>query len=123
MRDARRQRAMSMSQYIWSAAEALRRQVRPAVGENGPRDALDNSIRVLTAVANALDPVSPVPVPSAFETGEQADCDRLNGPPENAAAHRQTGHAIARLARGIEAGGDLSSDDSREAIAWERAML
>ena len=114
---------MSMSQYIWSAAEALRRQVRPALVENGPRDALDNSIRVLTAVANALEPASPVPVPSGFATAELADCDRLNGPPENAAAHRQTGHAIAQLARGIEAGGDFSSDGSREAIAWERAML
>ncbi|WP_340314519.1 phosphotransferase family protein [Rhizorhabdus argentea] len=123
MRDAGKPDAMSMSQYLWSAAEALRLQVRPAIGENAPRDALDNSIRVLTAVANALDPASPVPVPAAFASAEQADCDRLNGPPENAAAHRQTGHAIARLAQEIDAGGDLSNDDSRAAIAWERAAL
>lgn len=114
---------MSMSQYLWSAAAALRLQVRPAIGENAPRDALDNSIRVLTAVANALEPASPTLVPAVFASTERVDCDRLNGPPENAAAHRDTGHAIARLAHEIDGGGDPLNDDSRAAIAWERAML
>ncbi|MDB5702324.1 MAG: aminoglycoside phosphotransferase [Sphingomonadales bacterium] len=116
-------RAMSMSQYLWSAAEALRLQVRPTIMDNAPRDALDNSIRVLTAVANALEPASPVPTPASFASAEIADCDRLNGPPENAAAHRQTGHAIAKLASAIETSGDYAGSDARSAIAWEGAML
>jgi len=114
---------MSMAQYLWSAATALRLQVRPAVEENSARDALDNSIRVLTAVANALEPEAAAPPPPALAGRAEAATDHLGGPPENAAARRASGTAIAEVAAGFEKNGDIASDEARAAIAWEKAML
>lgn len=106
---------MTQARYLWSAATALRTRVRPFVTDNAARDALDNSIRVLTTMANALEagPAMPDAVPAAI--------DSLAGPPENMAAHRNTGHAIAALAE--QAGGSLSHRKLLEAARWERGLL
>lgn len=111
---------MSNARYIWSVASALRSRVRPHVTENAARDALDNGIRVLTTMANALEPGPDVP--AAFATdGALADTDRLDGPPENAAAWRSTGAAIARLASELDQGARPQA--LRDAVRWEKALL
>lgn len=105
---------MSNAQYLWSVAWGLRTQVRPSVTDASARDALDNGVRILTSVANALewDPAA---------DGSLVDTDRLGGPPENAAAHRDTGRAIASAAAGLDAG--LPPAMARDAIAWEKALI
>ncbi|WP_327753813.1 phosphotransferase family protein (plasmid) [Sphingobium sp. SJ10-10] len=106
---------MTQARYLWSAASALRTRVRPFVTDNAARDALDNSIRVLTTMANAFEPGPDLPdaVPAAIHM--------LAGPPENMAAHRNTGHAIATLA--AQVGGDIAPQKRLEAARWEMALL
>lgn len=114
---------MTMAKYLWSAAEALRLQVRPAIGESTAQSALDNALRVLTAVANALEPTGPMPTPAAYALTEAADTDRLGGPAENAAVHRDNGAAIAAQARLIAQAGTCDTPASRSAVAWEKSLL
>lgn len=111
---------MPNAQYVWSVAKALRERVRPSVTESSARDALDNGIRVLTAMANALEP-GPV-APATFDDQDaRADTDRLNGPAENAAAYRSNGALIARLAGQIQDG--ASDAGLVSACRWERDLL
>lgn len=106
---------MTQAAYLWSAATALRTRVRPFVTENAACDALDNSIRVLTTLANALEPGDEV------ADGEAVDLSQLGGPPENMAAHRNSGQAIAVLAAQIEGG--VPSGQMRDAVRWEMGLL
>lgn len=106
---------MSQAQYLWSAATALRTRVRPFVTENAARDALDNSIRVLTTLANALEPGRDM------ADAAPADIALLPGPPENMAAHRSSGTAIKTLAARIDGG--VAPGDMLEAIRWEKGLL
>lgn len=111
---------MSNSQYIWSVANALRSRVRPQVTENAARDALDNGIRVLTTLANALEP-GPAVADAFLSSDMLADTDRLGGPAENLAAYRSTGSAIVRLAGELDKGAKPHA--LLEAIRWEKALL
>ncbi|MEJ7935292.1 phosphotransferase family protein [Sphingobium sp. AN558] len=111
---------MSNARYIWSVATAMRSRVRPHVTDNAARDALDNGIRVLTTMANALE--QGPDVPTAFATdGAVADTDRLGGPPENVAAWRSTGAAIARLAGELDQGARPCA--LLDAVRWEKSLL
>lgn len=110
---------MTNAQYIWSVAKGLRMQVRPSVESSSARDALDNGIRILTAVANALEPAPSTTSPLA---GGQVDADRLGGPAENAAAYRTTGQAIADTA-GKLAVAEAVPSDFAQAIRWEKDLL
>lgn len=111
---------MANAQYLWSAARALRTRVRPAITDNAARDALDNSIRVLTTVANALEPGPALPDRYAA-LGGNADTDRLGGPAENLGAYPTTGNTIAHLAGNIAKGTDPT--DLLAAVRWEKALL
>lgn len=111
---------MTNAQYLWSVARGMRMQVRPSVENSSARDALDNGIRILTAIANALDP-QPDIAASSFATPGLVDSDRLGGPAENAAAYRTTGQTIADAAGRLSAGASLAS--LSETIAWEKALL
>jgi hypothetical protein len=106
---------VNQAQYLWSAATALRTRVRPFVTENAARDALDNSIRVLTTLANALEPG-----PDMADAAP-ADIALLPGPPENMAAHRNSGTAIKSLAARIDGG--VAPGEMLDAIRWERGLL
>lgn len=106
---------MTHARYLWSAATALRTRVRPFVTQNTARDALDNSIRVLTTLANALEPGPDAPESSSV------DIALLPGPPENMAALRNTGRAIAELA--AQVGRDFASPQALEAVRWEMGLL
>lgn len=111
---------MANSRYLWSVARALSARVRPSVSDSEARGALENSIRVLTTMANALEPGADLP--SALAADESiADTDRLDGPAENAAAWRSTGHAIARVAGELDAGARLET--LVDAIRWEKELL
>ncbi len=111
---------MTNAQYLWSVARGLRTQVRPSVENNSARDALDNGIRILTTMANALEPGPDVP-PALAADQSPANTDRLGGPPENAAAYRSTGAAIAKAAAQLEKGASTSA--LAEAIRWEKSLL
>lgn len=113
---------MSMSQYLWAVARGLRTQVHPAVQSRVAGDVLDNSIRVLTAIANALDPEEPAGISAPVPLGAPADTDRLNGPAENLAANRSTGTSIAAVAGTLDGDCDML-DASRAAVAWEKSLL
>lgn len=112
---------MSNADYLWSVAKGLRTQVRDHVGSDAARETLDNAIRVLTAVANALEPGDADLPPFAPGDGTVADTDRLPGPPDNAAAYRTIAPSIATIAGGLGAGDGFA--DNRDAIAWEKSLL
>lgn len=105
---------MTNARYLWSVAQGLRTQVRPSVEDSGARDALDNGIRILTTMANALEP-------GQAGASVEADTDRLGGPPENAAVHRDTGTAIAQAAGKLDKG--TAPAALRDAIQWEKSLL
>ncbi|SER71014.1 phosphotransferase family protein [Sphingobium sp. YR768] len=111
---------MSNAQYLWSAAMGLRTQVRPKVEDSAALGALDNGIRILTAVANALEPAAGQ-IPAHFSAFPTADTDRQGGPAENAAAYRDTGAAIADAAGRLSTGASLSGLGN--AIRWEKTLL
>jgi len=114
---------VSNADYLWTVARGLRTQVRPHVGDDAACETLDNGIRVLTAVANALEP-GPPELPASATNGSDeagADTDRLSGPPDNPAAYRNTAPAIARIACAIREG--AKGDAPREGIAWEKGLL
>lgn len=113
---------MSMSRYLWTVAHDLRAQVHPAVDESA-RETLMNAIRVLTAVANALEPApSPDIPPPPGSPGEPVDSDRLIGPADNPAVYRTTGAAIAGIAQAIDEGTVVPAD-AEDGLAWEKALL
>lgn len=113
---------MSNAQYLWSVALGLRTQVRPSVENNEARNTLDNGIRILTALANALEPGPDVPPVFAPAATKPADTDRLGGPAENSAAYRATGGLIADIAGKVE-GGVTQDLPLAEAIRWEKTLL
>lgn len=115
---------MSVSDYLWTVAADLQLHVRPTTNEGTPRDTLVNSIRILTAIANALehDIDVDIAVPELVGREIEAETDRLAGPPENAAAHRASGAAIAKIAASLDAG-EVRCADVLEKIAWEKQRL
>lgn len=112
---------MSNARYIWSVASALRSRVRPQVSDNAAIDAIDNGIRVLTTIANALEPGPDVPAALAAPGDATTDTDRLGGPAENMAAWPTTGSAIARFAAELEGGASPAA--LIEAARWEKSLL
>jgi aminoglycoside phosphotransferase (APT) family kinase protein len=114
---------MSMSRYLWTVAHDLRAYVHPALEGGIAQDTLTNAIRILTAVANALEaePAPELAAPAPF-AAELVDSDRLIGPADNPAVYRATGAAIAAIARGIDEGA-TSSTDAASGVAWEKALL
>jgi aminoglycoside phosphotransferase (APT) family kinase protein len=123
---------MSIAQYVWAVARGLQTQVYPTTPAGAARDSLDHSIRILTAVANALEPnaVSWVERPASARTPVgRADTDRLPGPAENSAAFGDTGESIAAAAHILDSassgsGADvLMQSDMRAHIKWEKALL
>lgn len=112
---------MTNARHLWAVARALQREVRPFMDHGEGRAALDNSIRVLTATANALEP-GPDVFPLAFpDKLTLADTDRLGGPAENAAAYRTTGAIIAKMAARLDSEGNI--ENFADAIAGERTLL
>lgn len=115
---------MSISNYLWTVATDLQRDVHSATQEGAPRDALRNSIRILTAIANALD--RDIDIDATFlgiaSSDIEADTDRLSGPPENAAAHRAAGASIAEISAQLDTG-RIGYADAQEEIAWEKRRL
>jgi aminoglycoside phosphotransferase (APT) family kinase protein len=120
---------MSMSRYVWTVARTLRTQVYDTAPAGAPRDALENSIRVLTAVANALEARAPVAVAgphSNTDALQRADCDRLPGPAENTGAYGDTADSLAVVAAQLDQSSDgsaLASDDVRAQVAWEKSLI
>jgi aminoglycoside phosphotransferase (APT) family kinase protein len=118
---------MSVSNYLWAVAKGLQTKVLPDTTSNVARDALNNSIGILSVLANALEPGSPAPIqPPAAAPSTPADTDRLPGPAENAAAYRDTGTALAgacaQLAASAARNGALDAG-LRESIRWEKQLL
>lgn len=111
---------MSMSRYLWTAAHDLRAYVYPALEPGVPQDTLTNAIRILTAVANALEAEPPSGL--AGHAAEPVDTDRLSGPTENPAVYRATGGAIAAIAGEIDSGATAPADAKAD-LAWEKALL
>src|ERR1700722_1134783 len=120
---------MSMAQYLWAVARSLQTQVYPDTSTGASRDALKNSIHILTVIANALEPAGAVavPRPEGLAAGvEWADTDRLAGPAENTAAYRDTAAAIAAAASSLDASakpGLHRESDVRAVILWEKALI
>jgi aminoglycoside phosphotransferase (APT) family kinase protein len=120
---------MSMAQYLWAVARGLQTQVYPHTSTGASRDALKNSIHILTVIANALEPAGAgaVPRPARLAAGsEWADTDRLGGPAENTAAYRDTAAAIAAAASHLDADakpGVYRGSDVRAVIRWEKALI
>ncbi|CAD7341349.1 hypothetical protein FIM10_17490 [Sphingomonadales bacterium 56] len=111
---------MTNARHLWAVAEALQREVRPFVTDNGALATLDSGIRVLTATANGLER-GPSEFPGSPNISELADTDRLGGPAENAAAYRTTGGAIAEVAQCLDRGEHITG--FLDAIAGERSLL
>ena len=113
---------MSMSRYLWTVAHDLHAHVYPAVEESA-QETLMNAIRILTAVANALeaDPAPGLAAPSGL-VAEPVDSDRLIGPADNPAVYRATGGAIAAIAKGID-DGTTAPADTKAGVGWEKALL
>lgn len=115
---------MSISQYLWTTARELRAEVMPAVEDPSVRETLHNGLRILTWIANALEATAPDGTRAPGSDGTVADTDRLAGPPENAAAWRESGDALARAARSIDSAASASIlSEQAEVIAWEKAAL
>ncbi len=120
---------MSIAQYVWAVARGLQTQVYPSTPPGAARDSLEHSIRILTVVANALEPRSIASIerpPSANAPATRADTDRLGGPAENAAAYGDTAESLATAARTLDSGsglGELLRDDLCARIKWEKALL
>lgn len=112
---------MTNASYLWAVARALQREVRPFMDNSEGRAALDNSIRVLTATANALEPGPDVFPVTLDDDLTLADTDRLEGPAENAAAYRRTGAIIAETAARLNGEGNI--EKFADAIAGERTLL
>lgn len=96
---------MSNSRHIWTVAHALQTEVRSGVSGSDAIAALDNGIRILTTIANALEACED-PEALAMFGGEIVDTDRMAGPVENAAAYRNTAASIARSASAIAEAAD-----------------
>jgi aminoglycoside phosphotransferase (APT) family kinase protein len=114
---------MSMSRYLWTVAHDLRAHVHPVVDSGVAQDTLTNAIRILTALANALesDPPPELAAPAEF-AAQPVDTDRLPGPPESPAVYRTTGAAIAAVAKTLD-DGSATPEQARADIAWEKALL
>src|ERR1700748_3774259 len=71
-------RSMSMSRYLWTVAHDLRAYVHPALEGGVAQDTLTNAIRILTAVANAMEaePAPELAAPAGL-AAELVDSDRL----------------------------------------------
>jgi aminoglycoside phosphotransferase (APT) family kinase protein len=120
---------MSMSQYLWAVARGLQTQVLPATAPGAARESLLNSIRILSVVANALEPCAAASIdrpPSAAPPAGRADTDRLPGPAENSAAYGDTAAALAAKSRQLDLAPNidtLQESGTRAHIVWERALL
>lgn len=114
---------MSMSAYLWSTARDLRKVVMPTIEDPSVRETLHNGLRIVTWIANALEADAPDGSTAPGGTGAVADTDRLAGPPENAAAWRGSGVAIADTAAQIDATESLALSPHAAAIAWEKSAL
>lgn len=117
---------MSIAQYLWTVARDLRKQVYPGTEAGAPRDTLENSIRILTVLANALEAKAPEypSHPSSLSPSGLVDTDRLRGPAENAAAYRDTGAALAAAAQAIASGApSLGIAETRAIVSWEKTLL
>ena len=120
---------MSMSQYLWAVARGLQTQVYPDASSTVARDALQNSIGILTVIANALEAEAPTSIErpaSAMAAAARADTDRLIGPAENAAAYGNTAAVLAATARILDSARDanlLMDPDMRARIQWEKDLL
>ncbi len=114
---------MSMSRYLWTVAHDLQAYVHPAVDSGVAQDTLTNAIRILTAVANAIESEPPpeLAAPAAF-AAEPVDSDRLPGPSENPAVYRATGAAIAAMAKELD-DGRTTPEQARANLAWEKTLL
>jgi len=114
---------MSMSRYLWTVAHDLRAHVYPAVQDEVAQDTLTNAIRILTAVANALEaePAPELAAPPEL-AAELVDSDRLIGPADNPAVYRSTGAPIAAIAKGIDEGATAPTD-AGSWVAWEKRLL
>jgi aminoglycoside phosphotransferase (APT) family kinase protein len=108
---------MSYADYIWNVARSLRADVRPEVTGEAARESLQNCVRVLTAIANALEPkgVTPPPAAPALAPG-------LAGPPENPALYQETDHYISE-ACGRIAAGEIGPAALREMVSWEHGLI
>lgn len=115
---------MSMAQYLWATARELRAQVMPAIEDASVRETLHNGLRIITWIANALEESAPDSTRAPGSEGVIADTDRLAGPPENAAAWRTSGAALAEVAARIDAAPSSSIlEECAAAIEWEKAAL
>lgn len=114
---------MTMSAYLWSTARDLRAVVMPAIEDASVRETLHNGLRIITWIANALEADAPDGTTAPGGTGAIADTDRLGGPPENAAAWRGSGVAIAACANRLDTAEEGALGVEAAAIAWEKAAL
>ena len=112
---------MTIANYLWTVARALRAEVYDGTAAGAPREALDHCLSVLTTLANALERKAPEALPGTGDPGEPVDLLQI-GPPENAAAYAETGARIAAAARGLD-DDPASLGRARAAVAWEKALL
>ena len=116
---------MSISKYIWTAARTLRIEVFPYVGEPKALEELEQTIKVLTAVANAMDSIVPDGTSlSATEIYKYHELYQvfIANLAENPAVNANTAEEIKFAAKNIDS---MSSDSSYnlEKLAWEKNLI
>jgi hypothetical protein len=118
---------MSVSNYLWAVAKGLQTKVLPDATSSVARDALNNSIGILSVLANALEPRSPASIQAPEVTPNAlSDTDRLPGPAENAAAYRDTAADLASACTKLStsANPELAlTAELRTSVRWEKQLL
>ncbi len=118
---------MSVSNYLWAVAKGLQTKVLPDATSNVARDALNNSIGILSVLANALEPRSPASIQApAGASATPCDTDRLPGPAENAAAYRDTAAALASACTQLATPTNSKlalTVELRASVRWEKQLL
>jgi aminoglycoside phosphotransferase (APT) family kinase protein len=118
---------MSYSNYLWNIAVTLRSRVYGEVPSEEGRDVVQNCIRVLTALANALERDAPpgLTIPPMTDLVGEARCTirEAAGPPENAGLYLTTAAAIAQAVARIEGGATANTPSLVELARWEHRLL
>lgn len=117
---------MSYSDYLWTIARTLRTRVQSDVRSDDGRETVQNCVRVLTALANALERDAQA-MPQRPEYGQQLAprCSIRDaiGPPENAGLYLATEPAIAEISARIDSDAETDLSALRESIGWEHQLL
>ncbi|MET0545343.1 MAG: phosphotransferase family protein [Caulobacterales bacterium] len=111
---------MSYADYLWTVAKCLRTDVRGEVASEQGQETLQNCVRVLTAIANALEASAATPPTGALPP--LTDARTHKGPPENSALYGATEAFVAQTAQQIK-NGELAAAAVRSLATWENNVI